>query len=310
LEEGLDRMKRRRKKMLVSLNYIIILNMLILLSIATSRSSFGIDVFQAERGVNARVVSNDKAFVGIIHDEVYKVVYPNESKHISLWIKNNLPYKAAYELVLSGLLIKDFEPGSFSLYPDEEQLIEIKLLDLEEMLDLSKLLDLNEANERSFDIEGYISAEFDDGSINAKFRFEVIVELPKELVESKILHDETNKKSEEDINEADVNKENAIEGDVIERDVVEEDANKEDVIEVDENNEKTTEMETINDKNLPGETENQSNSNELMIDLTGKTGVDNANDEITENILTNIIKDENIESKTIASDDNVNECRN
>ena len=197
-------MRRRENKILLSLHYIIILIMLMFVSISTFQNSFGMDVIQAQRGVNAKVVSNDKAFVGIIHDEVYKVVYPNDSNYITMHIKNNLPYRVAYELDLSGLPIKDFAPDSFMLSPNEKQLIEIQMLDFDEAVEM---LDLNEATKRNYIVQGNISAQSDYGSINVTFQFEVDVELSKpELVGTEILHDETQVELEGDGGEEDMNK--------------------------------------------------------------------------------------------------------
>ncbi len=261
-------MKRKGNKTPLSLPYIILL-VLALVWIAVSQSSFGIDVFQAGRGVNARIVSDDRAFVGIIYNDVYKVVYSNDgnNNYITMRIENNLPYRASYELVLSGLPIKDFTPGRFTLDPNERQLIEIQMLDLEE------------AVEGIFSVQGYISAEFAHGSVDVAFRFEVEVELPEpESVEGEetsqseqksdeieILHAETHVGPEEDVIE-----ENVIEddGNKIKEDETDSADNKEndstDIKNDDGNGENGNEKltEEISQENLPGEPEDNSNSAE------------------------------------------------
>lgn len=267
-KKGFCGMKRKGNKTPLSLPYIILL-VLALVWIAVSQSSFGIDVFQAGRGVNARIVSDDRAFVGIIYNDVYKVVYSNDgnNNYITMRIENNLPYRASYELVLSGLPIKDFTPGRFTLDPNERQLIEIQMLDLEE------------AVEGIFSVQGYISAEFAHGSVDVAFRFEVEVELPEpESVEGEetsqseqksdeieILHAETHVGPEEDVIE-----ENVIEddGNKIKEDETDSADNKEndstDIKNDDGNGENGNEKltEEISQENLPGEPEDNSNSAE------------------------------------------------
>lgn len=270
--------KRRGNKKLLSLPYIILF-VLALASFTIFHGSFGIDVFQANRGVMARVASNHNAFVGIIYDEVYEVVYSDDSNYITMCIKNNLPYRVEYELGLYGEPIKDFSPRRFELYPNEKQLIEIQMLDLEE------------ANEGIFGICGYISAKFDYGSVDAEFQFDVNIELPEqELVEIEGLHEDIQVITE------DVLEEN-------ENEIKENEFDSIDIKNSDENegnsNEKQGEMETINHENLPGETEHNSDSNKPMTDSIEEIDADNAKDEITESTLQNIIESDDIlESNT------------
>lgn len=241
--------------------------MLLLVFISTPQSSVGMDIFQATRGVNARVATNDKAFVGIIYDEVYKVVYPNDNNHITMYIENNLPYRVKYKLDLAGLPIKDFAPGSFELKPNEKQLIEIQMLDLEEAIEVLgseeaiKMLNSEEAAKGIFNVLGNISAEYDQGSVSAAFEFKVDVDLPnpEELAEIEALLDETQESLEEGVKD-------------------------------DLNNENPMEKEAINNEYLSKETEEQSDSNNLINDLVEKTDVNNANDYNTENMPANTIE--------------------
>jgi len=265
-------MKRRMNKILLSLHCLTSI-VLILVFITTSHGTFGIDVFEANRGVTARVVSNDKAFVGLIYDEVYQIVYPNDGSNVtvSMYVKNNLPYEVEYELDLSGKPIKDFSPRTFTLDPNKQKEIKIQMLDLEE------------ATEGVFDVEGIILAEFDDGRIDVEFQFEVDIELPEpELVENEVLG--MDKAPEENVeNVCEENADKTIENEINPVDVKVNNENK------DNSNEKQ-EADTTSNEDLPSESEDNSNINNSLNDLMEEIDTDNDNDEITENPLPNTIE--------------------
>lgn len=160
------RVLMRRKKIRVSVTrHLFLLVTLIMFSIAMMQNSSSINVYEAKRGVSMRVTSNNNAFIGIMHENLYHVMFHEDNNTITISIKNNLPCTADYELALSGIPIDEFNPSSFRLSPNGSQNIDIKIKGIE----------------GKSEIQGNIVAKFIDGSINTNFKFQVMVKLqPKE----------------------------------------------------------------------------------------------------------------------------------
>ncbi len=269
--------RRKRHKRTLSLHYLLALMMLISVLISTTQSSFGIDVLQAGRGINAVIAANDSAFVGIMHDDVYKVVYSEEKSNnfISMHVKNNMPEQATFSISLSGQTVKDYLPGSFTLSPGEVQFIEIQLLDLEEAFEKSI--------EGISDILGIVSAQSGQGSVNAQFSFAVEVDLPEK------------KETREELQEGE-NKEEAAEKNAMEK-AAGKDATEKDGPKLDAPGKDMSEKQAI-EKNV------------MKVDTTEKKTTENDDNEkgtITEDLNKKEVSAENASGKKVVQENSVRE---